>query len=402
MARFGVPEDCDGTFLEGELPSSADETDYARAVIDLVKTADIPPRFYQNRIFSPHSQDMSSFQKVTNPATRYRLLHREWGKRVSSKVEGSGVMALLTTDDQSLDETAAQRIARDIQALLKGIECDFLRWDQQCLLLGFQSAAEYKQLGEHFMDGHLDTCGGSKVMQLEAAKLTNPPRSLLEISVPKQQGDPTRAGISSFLEVFSASFTHATILEEEGAPADTVPSDSVPSMGVVLFFTPQTQSRAAKIQQILSSPPWQTRSFSEEVSKMENETSFYIHSERALPMWGVRTGAAATGVRLLLLVRDPSKFDAMDEFYRQFTGVTALEHKTDTSALRYSTYSLSDKCEFTLAHYPGCKPCTLDSLAVGFHIRNLNKATGAERLNDDHWLTRDPEGNKVALFSVRR
>ncbi|XP_041480846.1 uncharacterized protein LOC121428338 [Lytechinus variegatus] len=398
MATFGVVEDCDGKFLEGGSTNSADETDFPRAVIDLVKTCEIPLMYFRNRIFSPHSQDMCSLMPASKPASRHRLIHREWGKSVSSRVEGRGVMALLTIDDQALDEDKAKRIAHYIQHLLKDTQCEFLKWDQQCLLLYFSSCNDYQRLGDHFMRKELDDCAGSKVMQVEAAKLTNPPRSLIEISVPRAQGDSTRDTISSFLSHFSGAFTHATIMEEENSPAIAVSPDGIPSMGVVMMFT----SGAGRVEEVLSNPPWKRQSLSDEVSQIEFATKFCVHTERALPFWGVRTGAPSPGVRLLLFVRHPSKFDDMDKFYQEFTGVTPLEHKSTSSSLRYSTYTLSTRCEFTLAHYPGLKPYPLDSLSLGFHIRNLNKAGTAERLNDDHWSTRDPEGNKVTLFSVRR
>ncbi|XP_003726836.2 uncharacterized protein LOC100889127 [Strongylocentrotus purpuratus] len=399
MATFGVVEDSDGKFLEGGSANSADEMDFPRAVIDLVKTCEIPPMYFRNRIFSPHSQDMSSLMPASKPASRHRLIHREWGKSVSRRVEGQGVMALLTIDDQALDEDKAKRIAHYIQNILKETQCEFLKWDQQCLLLYFSSPNDYQRLGERFMHRELDDCAGSRVMQLEAAKLTNPPRSLIEISVPRDQGDSTRHTISSFLSYFSGAFTHATIMEEDNSTASAaVSSDGIPSMGVVMMF----QSGAGKVQEVFSSQPWKSQAFSDEVSQVEFATQFYVHTQKALPFWGVRTGAPANGVRLLLFVRDPRKFDVMDEFYQQFTGVTPLEHKSTASALRYSTYTLSPRCEFTLAHYPGLKPYSVDSLSMGFHIRNLNKAAGAERLNDDHWSTRDPEDNKVTLFSVRR
>lgn len=54
-------------------------------------------------------------------------IHREWGKSVSRRVEGQGVMALLTIDDQALDEDKAKRIAHYIQNILKETQCEFLK-----------------------------------------------------------------------------------------------------------------------------------------------------------------------------------------------------------------------------------------------------------------------------------
>ena len=113
----------------------------------------------------------------------------------------------------------------------------------------------------------------------------------------------TRGAITSFLAPFSGAFTHATILETEGTPANVVPADSIPSMGLVLFFPPQTQSRALKVQDVLSAAPWRERPLPQELSDVEYGTHLYAHSEIALPFWGVRSGAAASGVRIILLVQ---------------------------------------------------------------------------------------------------
>ena len=54
-------------------------------------------------------------------------LHKDWGKKVSDVVEGTGILALLTLESQSIDEHHAGRVAKQLKSLLKGPRCELLR-----------------------------------------------------------------------------------------------------------------------------------------------------------------------------------------------------------------------------------------------------------------------------------
>lgn len=67
-------EDSDGVFYENDLSAQRDETDYATAVLNITRDADIPMRYFLHKIFSPMSPGMSSYHRVSEKPHNFRLV----------------------------------------------------------------------------------------------------------------------------------------------------------------------------------------------------------------------------------------------------------------------------------------------------------------------------------------
>ena len=237
-----------------------------------------------------------------------------------------------------------------------------------------------------------------------AAILTNPPRCFAEIKTPIAQGTITQRTLIPFISLFSGAFTHASIHEtDQTSVGDDDLRGSIPSIGIILMFSGHSQSRAVAAMDVMSSKPWQLEKLPEEVAKeVDFDTNLYTHTGMNLPMWGIRTGVPMSGVRLMLLVKDPASYETMEQFYCNILGVAPLRQKLADGNIRYSTYSLSSRAEFTLTCYSGLISQISQNVALHFQIRNTNKAIGAEKLSEDHWQLRDPEGNAVVLFTTMK
>lgn len=237
-----------------------------------------------------------------------------------------------------------------------------------------------------------------------AAILTNPPRCYVEVKTPNPHGTMTQRTLIPFISLFSGAFTHIEVHETDQPSVNSgTNGGAIPSVGVILMFGGHAQSRAVAAMEVMSSKPWHMEKLPEEIAKeVDYDTNLYVHSEMNLPLLGIRTGVPMSGVRLLLLVKDPASFESMEQFYCNITGVAPLRQKLVNGSIRYSTFSLSSRAEFTLASYAGVIPKTKDGISLHFQIRNTNKAIGAEKLSEDHWQLRDPEGNAVVLFTTMK
>ncbi|XP_072046171.1 LOW QUALITY PROTEIN: uncharacterized protein [Amphiura filiformis] len=397
-------EDCDGIFLENDLSAAREETDFGTAVVNITRDADIPPRYFLHKIFSPMTPSMSSYHRVSEKPHNFRLLHKDWGKRVSDVVEGTGILALLTLESQSIDEHHAGRVAKQLKSLLRGPRCELLRWDPEHLLLYFDSAEDYAGLGKLLLDEKLDSCEGFRITAIEPAVLTNPPRCYVEIKAPNPQGTLTQRTLIPFISLFSGAFTHVSVHETELPPSNPGTIQSIPINWCRTHVRPAThESRAVAAMEVMSSKPWRLEKLPEEIAKeVDFDTNLYVHSEMNLPLWGILTGVPMSGVRLMLLVKDAANFESMEQFYCNITGVAPLRQKLCNGSIRYSTFSLSPRAEFTLVSYAGVIPETKEDIALHFQIRNTNKAIGAQKLSEDHWQLRDPEGNVVVLFTTMK
>ncbi|XP_070532510.1 uncharacterized protein [Ptychodera flava] len=409
MASLHV-DDCDGVIHE--VDRVADEVDFGTAVIHLSRDADIPPKYFLHKIFSPMMADMSSYQRRSDRPPKLKLLHKDWGHSVSKILEGSGVLALVTLEKLPLDEHHAMRVGRFIAEHLQHHKCELLRWDITHVLLYFHTSADYEILGKLFLEGQLDDCDGYKVTRIEPCVLTNPPRCFVEIQLPMHDGDKIRTSMLPIITPFSSAFTHVTIREmadthqgHDNSDETTPPAKhrrvdrSIPSIAVTMMFTGQMQKRALKSAKCLASAPWELFSLPDSVIKVvDYDTQYFNNTEDDMPLWAVKTGCPMAGVRISLFVRERINFDIMDQFYRNITGVTPFERDLNNSEVRYATFTLSPKAEFTLVHYPGVNPQPLDNLSLYFCVENQSKAIGAEKISDDHWQLKDIEGNKVILF----
>ncbi|XP_002735384.1 uncharacterized protein LOC100374528 [Saccoglossus kowalevskii] len=408
MASLPV-DDCDG--IIHDVDHSSDEVDFGTAVIHLSRDADIPPKYFLHKIFSPMMDDMSSYQRCSERPPKLKLLHKDWGHNVSKILEGPGVLALVALEKLPLDEHHAMRVYQYITDRLKHRKCEILRWDITHLLLYFHIAADYENLGQLFLDGKLDDCEGFKVIRIEPCVLTNPPRCMVEIEMPINTGDLLRTSMIPIITPFSSALTHVTIREtgcdnnsdhsEDGMPPSKhrKVDRSVPSVGVTMMFTGQMQRRAVKSAKCLASAPWEMYSLPEAVTKVVDYDTQYFHNvEQDMPMWAVKTGCPMSGIRMSLFVRERSNFDTMDQFYRNITGLTPFERDLNNSDVRYATFTLSPKAEFTLVHYPGVNARSLENVSLYFRVNSPSKAIGAEKVSDDHWQLKDFEGNRVVLF----
>ncbi|XP_077986867.1 uncharacterized protein LOC144441190 [Glandiceps talaboti] len=404
-------DDCDG--IIHEVDRAGDEVDFGTAVIHLSRDADIPPKYFLHKIFSPMMADMSSYQRRSERPPKLKLLHKDWGHNVSKILEGVGVLALVTLEKLPLDEHHAMKVGRCIADYLKHSKCELLRWDISHILLYFHTSEDYETLGKLFLDGQLDNCEGYKVTRIEPCVITNPPRCSAEIEVPMHAGDVLRTSMLPIVMPFSSAFTHVTI-REKGNDAqfphsnsdDHIPPSkhrkldrSVPSLAVTMMFTGHMQKRAIKSTKCLASTPWELFTLPDPVTKVvDYDTQYFSNMEVDMPLWAVKTGCPMAGVRISLFVRDSVNFDIMDQFYRNITGLTPFERDLNNSEVRYATFTLSQKAEFTLVYYPGVVPEAQDNLSLYFRIDNQSKAIGAEKVSDDHWQLRDIEGNRVILF----
>ena len=68
-------EDSDGVFLENDLSAPREETDFATAVVNIMRDADIPPRYFLHKIFSPMTPSMSSYHRVSEKPHNFRLVN---------------------------------------------------------------------------------------------------------------------------------------------------------------------------------------------------------------------------------------------------------------------------------------------------------------------------------------
>ncbi|XP_022107075.1 uncharacterized protein LOC110988125 [Acanthaster planci] len=402
------PDESDGIFLENELPSSKDEADYSLSVVNLTRAADIPLRYFLPKIFSPIEASMRrSCQRVSEKAPKYRLLNTDWGNRLSSIKEGPGILALVTVENKAVDQHTVSKVESHIKKLMKGTSCQLQRWEAQHILLHFEDSKDYETFGRLFLEEKLDDCEGFRVNAIEPSILTNPPRCFVEIET--TQGTETRDTLMSFISYFSGAFKHVNILEVESlTPAGRSgggeePQDGdIPHMAITLMFSSQAQSRAAEVLKVLSAgDPWRPYRLPEPVAKEleDDNTTYFRHATLGLPLWGVKTGASESGVRLTLFVKEGSDFQQMEKFYGKVTGVSPLQQSRGT-AVKRSTYPLSNRLEFTLALYQGLTPHAHENHLLYFQTNE--QAIGAQKLAEDHWQLKDPENNTVLLFTTMK
>ncbi|XP_038046177.1 uncharacterized protein LOC119720544 [Patiria miniata] len=398
-------DESDGIFLENELPSSKDEADYSLSVVNLTRAADIPLRYFLPKIFSPMEASMTrSCQRVSEKSPKYRLLNTDWGNRMSSVKEGPGILALVTVEKKSLDEHSVGKVESHIKKLMKATSCQLLRWDAQHILLYFEAGNDYDTFGRLFLDEKLDNCEGFRVNAIEPSILTNPPRCFVEIET--MQGTQTRDTLTSFIGNFSGAFKHVNILEIQrlfpaGSAGDAKQGD-IPRLAVTLMFSGRAQSRAVEVIKVLSAgDQWKPYQLPEPVAReLEDEnTTYYQHAALSLPLWGVKTGATSSGVRVTLFVKGGTDFQQMEAFYGKVTGVSPLQQNGGAAA-KWSTFPLSNRLEFTLAFYQGLSPRASENHLLYFQTNE--QAIGAEKLAEDHWQLKDPENNTAVLFTTMK
>ncbi|XP_071948534.1 uncharacterized protein [Antedon mediterranea] len=387
-------DDCDGYFL------TEDEPDISRATILLKRNVDIPKKYFLNRIFSPVAVDNSGYQKLSERPAKYRLLHKNWGKHVSPISEGIGALAFLTVEQLPLDENLATSVSRYIEDQLKNKRCKLMRWNIHHILLYFPQSEDYDLLGNLFMEGKLDNCHGFRIVKIEPAILTNPPKCFIEVQADAEEGSKVQQEITSIVTNFSGAFTHLSICETE-SPKTVNQQNSCPPVAVSMLFTGQTQSLALKTIEALSARPWDQFLLTDEVrNAVEYDTKYFINTARDFPIFGVKTAMPISGVRISLFVKDVKKFTKMEDFYSKVTMVKPYKRELNHEEIRYSTYTLSERSEFTLAAYPGVSPVSNPNLVLYFHVRNVSSCIPeAQKLSEDHWQMIDPEGNKLILFT---
>ncbi|XP_033643568.1 uncharacterized protein LOC117303462 [Asterias rubens] len=395
------PDESDGIFLEdGVSPTPGDEADFALSVVNLTRSSDIPLRYFLPKIFSPMEASMTrSCQRISEKSPKYRLLNTEWGNKSSSYRDGPGILALVTVESRSLDQQSVAKVESYIKKMMKGTACQLLRWNQHHFLLLFESANDYESFGRLFLEEKLDDCEGFRVTAIEPSILTNPPRCFVEIET--LHGTQTRDALKSFISYFSGAFQHASILEIQRLfPFTESLEGDVPRLALTLMFSGKAQSRATEVVKVLSGDPWVPFSLPDAVaSELSDDTAYFKHTKLPLPLWGVKTGANTSGVRVTLFVKDSLSFQSMDSFYSKVTGVTPLQQNGDNTA-KSSTFPLSPRLEFSLAFYQGVVPQTSQNQLLYFQTNE--SAIGAEKLAEDHWQLKDPEDNLVVLFTTMK
>ncbi|XP_033119093.1 uncharacterized protein LOC117118586 isoform X2 [Anneissia japonica] len=328
------------------------------------------------------------------------MVHKNWGKHVSPISEGIGELAFLTVEQLPLDEGLATAVSKYIENLLKTKRCKLMRWSIHHILLYFPKSEDYDLLGNLFMEGKLDNCEGFRIVKIEPAVLTNPPKCFVEVQAEAEEGSKLQQEITSVVTNFSGAFTHLSVCETE-SPKTASQQYSCPPVAVSMLFTGQTQSLAIKTIEALSTRPWDQFLLSDEVrNAVEYETKYFVNTARDFPIIGVKTAMPISGVRISLFVNNFKKFSLMEEFYTKLTAVTPFKREVNHEEIRYCTFTLSQRSEFTLAAYPGVSPSPNPNLILYFNVRNASSCVpGARKVTDDHWQVSDPEGNKVILFT---
>ncbi|XP_019614048.1 PREDICTED: uncharacterized protein LOC109462003 [Branchiostoma belcheri] len=411
-----VTEDCEGIFNDRE--EGLDEVDgapasYGTRGIYLGKDADIPPKYFLHKIFSPFSEGMQSFQRQNSKPPKLKLLHKDWGHTMSPTVAGEGRLGLVCLEPLgplTLNEDHAKKVAETIMSQAKDVKCEPIRWNPTNLLYLFKDNEAYLDLGKAFSNGQLDEVMGFKVIKIEPAMFVNPPKCLVEAEAAAGQGEELQGALLHVIKPFSGAFPFLTVREanstdngaaagnnrEEGPPAkNRRTEDVVPPISVTLSFPGNMQSRAAQVTDRLGSSPWKRVNFPDQ---SETDPAFYVDERNRLPAVGVATGATSAGVMVSVFVQEEAKFAEMAEFYAKVLGTDAMERITKEGQSKVSLFPLSPRAEFYVIRQPGLNLRTASNLTLYFQVSGFTLP--GRRVGDDHLEVTDPEGNKVMLFTV--
>eukprot|EP00058_Branchiostoma_floridae_P003295 XP_002588783.1 hypothetical protein BRAFLDRAFT_89787 [Branchiostoma floridae] len=386
-----VTEDCEGIFNDRD--EAQDEVDgapasYGTRGIFLGKDADIPPKYFLHKIFSPFSEGMQSFQRRSEKPPKLKLLHKDWGHTMSPTVAGEGRLGLVCLEPLgplTLNEDHAKKVAETILSQAKDVQC------------------------EPISNGQLDEVMGFKVVKIEPAMFVNPPKCLVEVETAAGQGEDLQGALMHVIAPFSGAFPFLTVREanstdngastsnnrEEGPPAkNRRTEDVVPPISLTLSFPGNMQSRATQVSERLASS-WKRVNFPDQT---DTDPAFYVDERHGLPAVGIATGAAAAGVKMSVFVQDETKFAEMAEFYAKVLGTDAMERVTKEGQTKVSMFPLSARAEFYVIRQPGLNLRTASNLTLYFLVSGFTLP--GRRVGDDHMEATDPEGNKVMLFTV--
>jgi hypothetical protein len=149
----------------------------------------------------------------------------------------------------------------------------------------------------------------------------------------------------------------------------------------------------------LAQSPWQPVRLPDTVTKsFDHNMDAFQNMDFSVPMLGVKTGCPQSGVQLMLLVQEPSRFEEMEQFYHNITGLKPLTRHPVGSELQYCVFPLSQRAELVLAYYPEVTVGSLKNSAINIQVSDVSHIQGIIKISADHWHINDPEGNKVVLF----
>ncbi|XP_013391308.1 uncharacterized protein LOC106159546 [Lingula anatina] len=349
-----------------------------------------------------------SGERVELHCTRPRKVNKTFGARFSPIIEADGFYALLTLSGSGLPliEKTVELVKSCLQKLSKNSKCEILRWNSQRVLLLLPSAASYHALGQDFLDGKLEKCGGPEVnaVKLEVAVLVEP--SKCYVTIITTAASTLHVELQSIIQPFSAWFPYALVMEAVMSKGESPPFSAqgpLPTLGISLLFHGNAQAKAERSFQRLSQLPWQQVAVPACMEDITSEGKFYVNSRHGSLLWGVITGANQPGVQITVFVQDQTSFDDMVSFYHKIVKSTPLSKQGSDGVSKYAVFALEPKLELVVAYFHGLKvaaPAAATVLCLQtlqLPPSDLNKL---QQISSDLWEAQDPEGNVVQLFTV--
>ncbi|XP_064649530.1 uncharacterized protein LOC135501378 [Lineus longissimus] len=399
---FLAYDNVDGVFVNGEEGTDVADGESCNPVIHISKDADIPPRYYVHKIFSP-MQDASlqnTQQRQSEKPSRFRMVHTSWGSRLVKDDRNKPVnLALVTVDNDKLNHDNSRCVGRTIRDALHHHTCEIISYDPTHILLQLQNQDGCQALGQAFLDEKLDDVDGFKVIDIEPSVLTNPPKAFFEV----ETTEPA-ALCKCLVNVIAPSwspFTYLTVRHTEDTNTPIRPSsiDVLPALCLMLLFEGKTQANANLSLKRLAQSPWQPVQLPDVVTKsFDHNLDAFQNMEFSVPMFGVKTGCPYTGVQLMVLVQERGRFEEMEHFYHNVTGLKPLTRHSAGSEVQYCVFPLSQRAELVIAYYPEVTVGSLKNSSVYIQVSDVKHIQGIIKISADHWHINDPEGNKVVLF----